>query len=223
MTDDARCGRLLIVLALSVVAKDATKIGSPSAVPTAGAPTANPTPASSAATTAPSSTTTPAPAAHQQQPRQQGRAGRAAIYPIESLSPYQNNWTIKARVVQKSEIKTWSNQRGEGKLFNVTLVDETGEIKATGFNQAVDELYDKIQEGKVYYISRARVNLAKKKFSSVNNEYELSFERNTEVEEVRAVTLSATRCLRSSCQSVLTQPIYQQFGITSSSLRSLLN
>lgn len=67
-------------------------------------------------------------------------------------------------------------------------MDETGEIKATGFNQAVDELYDKIQEGKVYFISRARVNMAKKKFSNVNNEYELNFERNTEVEEVRPKT-----------------------------------
>lgn len=119
-------------------------------------------------------------------PRQQGRAGRTAIYPIESLSPYQNNWTIKARVVQKSDIRTWSNSRGEGKLFSLTLMDETGEIKATGFNQVVDELYDRIQEGKVYFISRARVNLAKKKFSNIQNEYELSFERNTEVEEVRS-------------------------------------
>lgn len=36
-----------------------------------------------------------------------------------------NRWTIKARVTQKSDIKHWSNQRGEGKLFSVTLMDET--------------------------------------------------------------------------------------------------
>ncbi|KAH9928151.1 replication factor-a protein [Fomitopsis serialis] len=178
--------RLLIILALSIVAKDANKIGNPSALqpPNAGVPTANTTPAPGAAPAAASSSATSAAVrAPQQPPRQQGRAGRTAIYPIESLSPYQNNWTIKARVVQKSDIRTWSNQRGEGKLFSVTLMDETGEIKATGFNQVVDELYDKIQEGKVYFISRARVNLAKKKFSNVQNEYELNLERNTEVEE----------------------------------------
>jgi hypothetical protein len=123
-----------------------------------------------------------------QPPRQQapaqkgGRSG--SIYPIEGLSPYQNNWTIKARVTQKSDIKTWSNQRGEGKLFNVTLMDESGEIRGTGFNQVVDELYDKLEEGKVYFISKARVNLAKKKFSNLSNDYELSFEKNTEIEEV---------------------------------------
>lgn len=34
-------------------------------------------------------------------------------------------WTVKARVTQKSDIKVWSNARGEGKLFSVTLMDET--------------------------------------------------------------------------------------------------
>ena len=125
----------------------------------------------------------PAPAPLQPSlPKPSGRAG--SIYPIEGLSPYQNNWTIKARVTQKSDIKTWSNARGEGKLFNVTLMDDSGEIRGTAFNLVVDDLYPKLEEGKVYYVSKARVNLAKKKFSNVNNDYELSFERNTEVEEV---------------------------------------
>ena len=70
-------------------------------------------------------------------------------------------------------------------------MDDTGEIRATGFNQAVDELYDKFEEGKVYFVSKARVNLAKKKFSNVNNDYELSLERSTEVEPVSATVLRA--------------------------------
>jgi replication factor A1 len=76
-------------------------------------------------------------------------AGFAPIHPIEALSPYSNKWTIRARVTQKSDIRTWSNQRGEGKLFNVTLMDDTGEIRATGFNEVVDNLYAKLEEGKV--------------------------------------------------------------------------
>lgn len=91
-------------------------------------------------------------------------------------------WTIKARVTQKSDIKHWSNQRGEGKLFSVTLMDETGEIRATGFNDAVDSFYNVLEEGKVFFISRARINIAKKQFSSVNNEYEITFENHTEIE-----------------------------------------
>ncbi|KAG6893212.1 Heat shock protein ssb1, partial [Termitomyces sp. T159_Od127] len=110
-------------------------------------------------------------------------SGRGSILPIKSLSPYQNNWTIKARVTQKSEIRKWSNAKGEGKLFSVTLMDDTGEIRATGFNLAVDELYPTLEEGRVYFISKARVNRAKKEFSNLPNDYELKLERHTEVEE----------------------------------------
>lgn len=34
-------------------------------------------------------------------------------------------WTICARVTQKGQIRTWSNSRGEGKLFSIELVDES--------------------------------------------------------------------------------------------------
>jgi replication factor A1 len=112
-----------------------------------------------------------------------GMANGAPVYPIEGLSPYQNKWTIKARVTSRSDIKHWSNQRGEGKLFSVNLLDESGEIKATGFNDAVDRFYPMLQENKVFYISKARVNIAKKQFSNLNNEYEIAFENNTEIEE----------------------------------------
>ena len=58
-------------------------------------------------------------------------------------------------------------------------------IRATGFNDVVDRLFNILEEGKVYFISKARVNIAKKQFSNVNNEYEIMFENHTEVEPVR--------------------------------------
>jgi replication factor A1 len=76
-------------------------------------------------------------------------AGFAPLHPIEALSTYSHKWTIRARVTQKSDIRTWSNQRGDGKLFSVNFMDDTGEIRATGFNEAVDNLYPKLEEGKV--------------------------------------------------------------------------
>ncbi|KAL7269589.1 Replication factor A protein 1 [Rhizina undulata] len=112
-----------------------------------------------------------------------GPSGHDTIYPIESLSPYHSNWTIRARVSQKSDIKTWSNQRGEGKLFTVTFLDESGEIRATGFKDQCDQLYDVLQEGQVYYVSKCRVTMAKRQFSNVNNDYELTFERETVIEK----------------------------------------
>lgn len=174
---------LLIILDFHEHTRHHEKIGSPN--PPQGPPNSEATTpaAQKPLSTAASSSTTPAQGTSA--PRPQARGGRANVFPIEGLSPYQNNWTIRARVTQKGDIRTYSNQRGEGKLFGVTFMDETGEIRATAFNNMVDEFYDKLQEGKVYYISKAKVNLAKKKFSNVQNEYELAFERGTEIEEVR--------------------------------------
>ncbi|KAK5083667.1 Replication factor A protein 1 [Lithohypha guttulata] len=111
-------------------------------------------------------------------------SAHANIYPIEALSPYSHKWTIKARCTSKSDIKTWHNRNGEGKLFSVNLLDESGEIRATGFNDQCDQLYELFQEGSAYYISSpCRVQMAKKQFSNVNNDYELTFERDTIVEK----------------------------------------
>ena len=46
------------------------------------------------------------------------------MWTIQSLNPYSNRWQIKARVSAKSDIKHYTNARGDGKLFNVTLTDE---------------------------------------------------------------------------------------------------
>ncbi|KAJ7074076.1 hypothetical protein C8F01DRAFT_1099155 [Mycena amicta] len=188
--------RLLIILALNVVEQTELKIGDPQAL---SDPTA---PASGSASNTPAQTTStrqpPQPAAATSNPKPRPAApvlantNHGSIYPIEGLSPYQNNWTIKARVTQKSDLKSYSNQRGEGNLFNVTLMDDTGEIRATAFNTVALELFERLVEGKVYYISRARVNFAKKQFSHLSNEYELGFEKNTLIEECLDLTNAPT-------------------------------
>lgn len=129
--------------------------------------------------------------AQPQQPQQRSLPSRATgggshanIFPIEALSPYAHKWTIKARCSHKGEIKTWHNKNGEGKLFSVNFLDESGEIRATGFNDAVDQWYDVLVEGNTYYVSApCRVQLAKKQFSNVNNDYELTFEKDTQIEK----------------------------------------
>ncbi|CAH2354558.1 replication factor A protein 1 [[Candida] railenensis] len=102
---------------------------------------------------------------------------------IEQLSPYQNQWTIKARVSYKGDIRKWSNARGEGKLFNVNLLDESDEIRATAFNDMADKYFQELEEGKVYYVSKARIQQAKPQFSHLSHPYELSLDRDTIVEE----------------------------------------
>ncbi|SJL00911.1 related to Replication factor A protein 1 [Armillaria ostoyae] len=177
--------RLIVVLEVQVLGTPAEKIGNPTSLNKADDTPAPAQGTSNASTAEPSRAQQPKQPA---QPQRTGSNGKSNWHPIEGLSPYQNTWTIKARCTHKSDMKTWSNQRGEGKLFNVTLMDETGEIRGTAFNSVADDLYSKFEEGKVYYVSKARVNLAKKMFSNLANDYELAFERNTVIEECLETT-----------------------------------
>jgi len=110
--------------------------------------------------------------------------GGHVVSPISSITPYQNKWTIKARVTGKSDIRTWNKASGSGKLFSMDLMDESGEIRATAFKEQCDQYYDMIQVGKVYFISRCSVKAANKAYCKLNNDYELTFKDNVLVEPV---------------------------------------
>ena len=102
--------------------------------------------------------------------------------PIESLSPYiGSKWVIKARVTDKSPVRTWSNARSQGKLFSMTLVDGSGPIQCTIFQEGVDKFYDMLVDGSVFFFSKGVVKTANKKFSSVNSEYEISMDKEGEI------------------------------------------
>nr|CAD7595511.1 unnamed protein product [Timema genevievae] len=101
--------------------------------------------------------------------------------PISAVCPYNSAGRIKARVTLKTPIKTWSNARGEGKLFSLNLVDESGEIRATAFNESVDKFYESLEMNKVYYFSNYSVKPANKNFSNVNHDYEITFNSSTQV------------------------------------------
>ncbi|KAL7747612.1 Replication factor A protein 1 [Sorochytrium milnesiophthora] len=109
------------------------------------------------------------------------RAITGTIFPIASLSPYANKWTIKARVQSKGDVRMYTNQKGEGKLFNCVLMDESGEIQATGWREQVDQLHPMLDEGRVYLISGGRIQV-RGKFNNTNNDYEMVFDRSTTVE-----------------------------------------
>ena len=55
----------------------------------------------------------------------QASSSQGHSVPIQNLNPYSNRWQIKARVSVKSDIKHYTNARGDGKLFNVTFTDES--------------------------------------------------------------------------------------------------
>ncbi|KAK3750234.1 hypothetical protein QZH41_005832 [Actinostola sp. cb2023] len=57
-----------------------------------------------------------------------------------------------------------------------------GEIRATGFNDAVDKFYDLLEVNKVFYISKGSLKTANKQYSSVKNDYEMYLNSDTNVE-----------------------------------------
>lgn len=104
------------------------------------------------------------------------------LYPISSLTPYQNRWVIKARVMNKTNVRTWSNSRGEGKLFSFELIDESGALRVTGFNEECDKFFDMLEIDKVYYVSNGTLKEANKKFTSIKNDYEMTLRRDSLIE-----------------------------------------
>ena len=112
-----------------------------------------------------------------------GSSGVVAT-PIASITPYQNKWTIKARVTSKGDMRTWNKPSGSGKLFAMDLMDESGEIRVTAFKDQADAFYDLAVVGKVYYISNCSVKAANKQYSKLKNDYELTFKDSGTMELV---------------------------------------
>jgi replication factor A1 len=146
--------RIVIVLDLDIVEADhKDKIGAPQNIDTvvasgtaggAGGVKAE----SNTTTTATSGSRTTAPP--QQQQRQAAPVARnnsnVRTTPISALNPYQNRWTIKARVTSRGDKRSWNNARGQGTLFSADLLDEHGgEIRCTFFKEACEKFYDMLE------------------------------------------------------------------------------
>jgi len=90
-------------------------------------------------------------------------------------------WAIKVRVTNKTPKKTFQSQKGTtGSVASVDFLDSWGgEIRATMFSEALNLFYDIFEVNRVYYISKAQVEPANKRFSNVRNEYELTLGSET--------------------------------------------
>ncbi|OEL18502.1 Replication protein A 70 kDa DNA-binding subunit C [Dichanthelium oligosanthes] len=105
------------------------------------------------------------------------------ITPINALSPYKARWKIKARVTAKTDLRHFTNAKGSGKVFSFDLLDaEGGEVRVTCFNLQAEQYFDIIEVDRVYFISKASLKPAQKKFNPLNNDYEIFVDHITSIE-----------------------------------------
>lgn len=106
--------------------------------------------------------------------------------PISELSSYtQRGWAIKGRVTNKAPLRTFSKGANTGKVFHVNLLDaQGGEIRASFFNEAADQHFEKLEAGKCFTFKGGSIKIANKQFNNLSHRYELSFDQNALVVEI---------------------------------------
>ena len=68
--------------------------------------------------------------------------------------------------------------------MNIDLVDRQGTmIQATGFNETAQRLHDILEPDQVYTFSGGQIKLANKKFTSIKNDYCITFDNGTVIEK----------------------------------------
>jgi replication factor A1 len=92
-------------------------------------------------------------------------------------------WTLKVRVLSKTDLCTFTNVKGLGHVFSFDVIDaKKGEIHITCFNIQATNLHPSIDIGKVYVISKGYVKLAKKEFNHLKNDWEISLDITSTIE-----------------------------------------
>ena len=70
-------------------------------------------------------------------------------------------------------------------MFDIELMDTKGtQIRANLWNNVAEKFYETLIVGTVYYISNGMLKPANKKYSSINNQYEMTLNERSEIEAV---------------------------------------
>ena len=112
---------------------------------------------------------------------------KTPIQKVDSLTNYIQNFSVIVRIIKK-EFKE-INKRATGeplKILTIIMADNTGEIKGTLWGDEAAKWEPKLEQGKVYLVSGGKIQYAKKGFNPTNNQYEISFDRNSRFEPATA-------------------------------------
>jgi replication factor A1 len=116
-----------------------------------------------------------------------GKAGDSFedFTPVKALNAMNSDWRIKVRCTKLYPLRTYKNDKGDGKIQSIELMDAYGGmIEATIFNADVDKFLPMLREGGVYILNNGLVKVANQKFAKVKNDYCLNFTSQTNLREV---------------------------------------
>jgi len=95
---------------------------------------------------------------------------------IANLNPYTNH-PVEGMCSRKSELIKFNKGGREGKIFHFDLVDETGEIRCTCFNEVADKFYQGVEKGKTYVLSKITLKCGNPKYTK--SAYEITLNKNS--------------------------------------------
>ena len=115
----------------------------------------------------------------QKRPSLLGESADDARYmPVSCLNSFSTDWVIKVKVTKKYPLKHYSNARGEGCLLNIDVTDKANcSIVATFFGDAARKWDERLVEGKVYSMSGGNVKMANKRFTTIKNDFAITFDQ----------------------------------------------
>ena len=123
-------------------------------------------------------------ATSEQEHQPQKQAAKVEV-PIRVLNSFLfAEWQITARAFEKSDLKHFTNFRGEDDMFfTVDFVDKFGdEIRASVSGKDLcDKFYDTLTPGNVYKVSGCAIRPANKDFTPISHNFEVSIGAHSEV------------------------------------------
>jgi len=107
----------------------------------------------------------------------------AGFFPISEISSYHSKWVLRARVTAKGQLRSFNSRNGQAmQVFDCSLLDESGEIRASFFGDMANKYHGMIEQGKVFTFSRGGCKIANRQYNRTSHRYELVFDRDGLIE-----------------------------------------
>jgi len=119
--------------------------------------------------------------------------------PISSLVEHNSSFTIRAKVISKTELRAYTKKGMPSQVFSIEITDsDGGEIQCSFFGDVALDFFDRVEQDHVYVFSGGTVRLSNSKFQTLdsrlfeyyniynrtNNKYQIMFDKTTKIEEI---------------------------------------